>query len=149
MSIFFVVEQVRGYIFLSENRKLKAKGDGGMLTCSLLIERDAGYKQLRKYAKLSNPNISNISLFRTRIFDISTSTILILYNAIIKQLFSHKSFQFFGNKLISLETHVLIPVHQFYTKLVNFKNLPLQILSATSNEKRNIAQIQVFLLYKY
>ena len=44
MSIFFLLNKSGGYIFLSENRALKAEEEGGMLSCSLLIERDAGYK---------------------------------------------------------------------------------------------------------
>ena len=46
------------------------------LTCSLLHKKGAGVKSFRKSTKLSSSNISDILLFRTRIYDISTSKIL-------------------------------------------------------------------------
>ena len=51
-----------------------------------LHRKGTGVKQLRKSAKLSSSNNSDILLFWTRIYDIETSTIQ--FNAVLLQLFS-------------------------------------------------------------
>ena len=60
-----------------------------LFTCFLYTEREQvlnslenTQKPIEKSAKLSNFNISNILLFRTQIFDISTSKIL--FNAVLQ-----------------------------------------------------------------
>ena len=56
------------------------------LTCSLLHKKGAGVKSSRNAAKSSSSNISNILLFRTRIYDISTPKIL--FNTVLQLLFT-------------------------------------------------------------